>query len=306
MKADISQPSRKRRLLLLIKGVLIPLVILMLIVYFGLSKFSYLFTTEQNIKNDSYISTNNTGENVEDIEVENVEKPIVKEEVPETPVEIKKPVTQKPIANTNWWEYPKNIKTTTRSGNDYLVLVNKSYKLPSSYSPKDLVSVKSSGIRTKGNSTYYVRDDLISSLTDLVVDSKKDGIDISILSAYRSYSQQVNTYNYWVKYNKGCVSCADKISARPGHSQHQLGTAVDFGTKENGDVVGDSFTNTKAELWLRSNAWKYGFVISYPKDYEKTTGYSYESWHYRFIGIDNAKEMRNSGMILENWLQGKN
>ena len=165
-------------------------------------------------------------------------------------------------------------------------------------------SVGDSVIR-RGDS-YYLRSIVINDLTDLVNAAESDGIDLSIVSAYRSYSTQASTYQYWVNYNNGCVSCADKISARAGHSQHQLGTTLDFSSSEVSDSLGIRFADTKASAWLVKNAYKYGFVLSFPQGYESVTGYSYEAWHYRYIGKTNALEMKNSGMILENYLQSKN
>ena len=204
----------------------------------------------------------------------------------------------------NWWEYPDEIFTTTRSGDDMLVLVNKQYKLPSTYAPKDLVKASTSGIRRGEN--YYLRKILITDLTNLITDSKAAGIDLSIVSAYRSYQTQVSTYNYWLSKNDNDVALVDTFSARPGHSQHQLGTVIDFSSNEIGDRLGDEFGGTKASKWLVENAYKYGFVISFPKGYENITGYKFESWHYRYIGQSYASEMINSGMILENYLKSKN
>jgi D-alanyl-D-alanine carboxypeptidase len=201
-----------------------------------------------------------------------------------------------------WWRYTKEIKPATRSGDDQLVLVNKEYQLPQSYAPSDLVLASNAGIR-KG-SGYYLRNILINDLRNLVNAAVADSIDLSIVSGYRSYNTQVATYNHWVSING--VDGADKISARPGHSQHQLGTAVDFSSSEVADGLGGSFYTTRAAAWLYANSWKYGFVISYPSGYESTTGYSYESWHYRYIGVANAQEMHGSGMILEVYLDSKN
>jgi LAS superfamily LD-carboxypeptidase LdcB len=135
-------------------------------------------------------------------------------------LEPKKVITSTPLNTTSttdsWWEYPSNIKSTTRSGDDLLVLVNKEYRLPSTYAPTDLVKVGESVIRRGSN--YSLRSVVIAPLTKLVSAAKSDGIDLSIVSAYRSYSTQQSTYQYWVNYNNGCVSCADRISARAGHS----------------------------------------------------------------------------------------
>ena len=204
----------------------------------------------------------------------------------------------------NWWEYPDEIFPVKRNGDDLLVLVNKTYKLPSTYAPKDLVKASTSGIRRGEN--YYLRNILINDLKRMVTDIKSAGIDLSIVSAYRSYQTQVTTYNYWLEKNDNNVAYVDTFSARPGHSQHQLGTAIDFSSSEIGDALGDSFANTKASKWLVNNAYKYGFVISFPKGYEPTTGYKFESWHYRYIGVEYAQEMVSKGKILEVFLQGYN
>ncbi|MCD4756242.1 M15 family metallopeptidase [bacterium] len=207
-------------------------------------------------------------------------------------------------SSSNWWEYPSDIQECTRDGNNLLVLVNKKYQLPSTYKPTDLVKASNSGIRKGEN--YYLRSIIIDDLRDLITDSKNDGIDLSIVSGYRSYNTQESTYNYWISYYNNCVSCTDKVSARAGHSQHQLGTTLDFSSNEIGDALGSQFGGTKASNWLVENAYKYGFVIGYPQGYESTTGYSYESWHYRYIGKSNALEQRSSGMILEMYLRSKN
>lgn len=227
--------------------------------------------------------------------------------VEEVTLEKIKPIegrTTAPSATGSWWTYPAKIQMCTRNGDDLLVLVNKEYKLPQSYAPKDLVSASLSGIR-KG-SGYYLRKIIINDLKNLVTDAKADGIDLSIRSGYRSYATQISTYNYWLNINGGSISATDKISARAGHSQHQLGTTVDFSSAEIADGLGGSFSSTKASKWLAKNAWKYGFVISYPSGYESITRYSYESWHYRYIGKANAQEMINNGMILELYLRSKN
>lgn len=212
--------------------------------------------------------------------------------------------TSTTTSTSGWWKYPSEIKLTKRNGDDLLVLVNKEYRLSENYVPKDLVSASLSGIRRGGS--YRVRNIIINDLKDLVNQAKKDGIDLAMRSAYRSYQDQLTTYNYWLRHNKNIADDADKVSARAGHSQHQLGTAVDFTSSEIQDGIGGQFHTTKAAKWLAENAWKYGFVISFPKGYESTTGYNYESWHYRYIGKDNAQEMINSGKILEIYLRGKN
>ncbi|MCK9369029.1 M15 family metallopeptidase [Candidatus Dojkabacteria bacterium] len=280
------------------------LILISGLVIIGIETYDYFSKKGTDTK---YIEPGVTDDiELDDVDIDTPDKPLIEDEDTTTKTETKTDTSTSKTTTTtsaNWWEYPKTILPVTKSGNDLLVLVNKTYKLPSSYSPSDLVDVKGSKIRTKNNGTYLVRNIIISDLKKMNKAAIAEGVDLSVASAYRSYSTQKSTYNYWVSYNDGCVSCADKISARAGHSQHQLGTAIDFSTSSIHDAVGSSFTNTKAELWLKSNAYKYGFVISYPKNKETITGYSYESWHYRYIGVVNALNMHNEGVILELFLK---
>lgn len=110
--------------------------------------------------------------------------------------------------------------------------------------------------------------------------ARDDGVELVISSTYRSYSEQESLHEYW-RETLGDEQAA-RVSARAGHSQHQLGTTVDFAP------VGREFDGTAADRWLSEHAWKFGFSLSYPGDLEETTGYSHESWHYRYIGRDAA------------------
>ncbi|MEA3357395.1 MAG: M15 family metallopeptidase [Patescibacteria group bacterium] len=206
---------------------------------------------------------------------------------------------------SNPYSYPETILPCTKNGDDMLILVNKQYQLSSTYAPSDLVAVSQSGIRTT-KSGLQVRNVIIPDLTALVNAVQVAGIDLAVLSAYRSYATQQSTYNYWVGYNGGDSAAADTVSARAGHSQHQLGTAVDFTTNEISDQLGQQFANTAAEQWLTAHAWEYGFALGYPAGQDSITGYSYEPWHFRYIGVSNAQEWHDSRLILELWLREKN
>lgn len=205
-----------------------------------------------------------------------------------------------PATGNTWWTYPNEILPAIKNGDDLLVLVNKKYQLPSSYTPSGLVNASTSGIRIVSSS--LIRSILISDLTELGNAAKTSGIDLAIISGYRSYATQAATYQNWVNSYGGDANAADQISARAGHSQHQLGTTIDFTTNECGDKIGSVFHNTKASKWLAENAWKYGFVIAYPSGAETITGYSYESWHYRYIGKSNASSWHTSAQVLDVWL----
>lgn len=186
----------------------------------------------------------------------------------------------KPEPTKNWWSYPSVITEIPISEIDLNVVMNKSRKLPASYAPDDLVLLQSlPGIRV--NKTLYVRSIMIEPLTALGQAAQEEGVDLSIISAYRSYQTQISTYQNWVNYNKGNVDAADQISARPGHSEHQLGTTVDFSTNEISDQIGSQFDRTVAATWLRENAPRFGFRMSYPAGQESVTGFAHESWHFR-------------------------
>lgn len=186
---------------------------------------------------------------------------------------------------------PTTIVTTDK-GDNLLVLVNKKIRLPASYTPTDLVIV--SGF------TARLRTEAANKLIEMFAAAKNEGLNLTIVSAYRSYQDQVGVFNSWVA--SAGLKNAESFSARPGFSQHQLGTAVDIGA-EGKTTFSDSFGKTLEGVWLANNAYKFGFALSYPAGKEAITGYSYEPWHYRYIGVSNALAMTNSGLILEEYLQ---
>jgi len=128
------------------------------------------------------------------------------------------------------------------------------------------------------------------------------GDDIYVRSAYRSYAEQERTFAYWVDVLGEAE--ARRVSAEPGHSEHQLGTAADLTTADVGYDLTEAFAETPAGRWLAENAYRYGFALSYPVGAEPVTGYAYEPWHYRYIGPDQAAAWRSSGLTLVEYLRG--
>ncbi len=185
------------------------------------------------------------------------------------------------IKNTNWWEYPDEIETIPLGEIGVKTIVNKRYKLPANYVPSDLIQLQST-VFLRVRPGIMLQNDAANALYKMARSAKEDGIDLFVRSGYRSYSTQINTYNYWVKFLSGDTAAADKVSARAGHSEHQLGTAVDFSTNEVSDVLSPGFANTKAYKWLLENANDFGFKLSYPRGKEYETGYSFEPWHWRW------------------------
>ena len=152
------------------------------------------------------------------------------------------------------------------------------------------------------NKTYPVPADyhpgLLSETYDAFLELKQaalsDGIEINFMSGFRSYEEQMEVYKNWNEvYPDGE---ADRISARPGHSEHQLGLAIDVNSIE------FSFADTPEGIWLAENCYKFGFIIRYKEGTEPITGYMYEPWHIRYLGKELAEEVHFSGLTLEEYL----
>ena len=121
-----------------------------------------------------------------------------------------------------------------------------------------------------------------------------EGLNIYISSAFRSYEYQTKIYNNYVA--RDGQQQADTYSARPGHSEHQTGLAFDLNS------IDDSFANTPESDWVAQHAHEYGFIIRYPADKESVTGFKYEPWHLRYLGVDSATKVYESGLCLEEYL----
>ena len=184
------------------------------------------------------------------------------------------------------------------SCNDLLVLVDRKYGLPRGYTPGPLVNLSAFGVPTTSGDER-LRLEAAVQLRRLVAAAGKSGRELVVGSAYRSYRDQQFSYGHWRKrYGSG----AGNVSAPPGHSEHQLGTAVDFTNKAASYEVRQIFGYTKASKWLSRHAYEYGFVLSYPENEKSKTGYIWEPWHYRYIGEENARRFHKSGLLLRSFL----
>jgi D-alanyl-D-alanine carboxypeptidase len=176
-------------------------------------------------------------------------------------------------------------------------LLDLDFRLASSYAPSDLRSTADAGL----NGGHRVRKHVIADLKAMASAARAAGARLSVRSAYRSYATQVTTFQSWVNLHGWAV--AVKESARPGHSEHQLGTTLDFqsyGGPAPWDV--SDWATSKAGAWMKANAWKYGFVMTYPKGKTSVTCYVYEPWHYRYLGKARAAQVRASGLTLREFL----
>lgn len=174
------------------------------------------------------------------------------------------------------------------------VLVNKNNRLDKFYRPNDLVELNV----MYANKDKYLRKEAAKSFEKLSSDASKLGYKIIAVSTYRSYFYQQELFNYYVKTmgeNK-----ALKASAKPGHSEHQTGLAVDvMGSNEDYN----EFEKSIEFEWMRDNAHKYGFVLRYPKGKEKITGFKYEPWHYRYVGTKLASYLYENDLSLEEYYE---
>ena len=160
------------------------------------------------------------------------------------------------------------------------LLVDKETSLSKNYEPDDLVELINKSYRVN-RAGMQLRMAAEASLEKMAAAAKKEGLTLLASSAYRSYDYQAQVYQSNVR--EMGQTAADRESARPGHSQHQLGLVVDFGS------ITDAFAATKEGRWLSANASHFGWSLSYPEDYEEITGYRWESWHYRYVGIELAE-----------------
>lgn len=165
-----------------------------------------------------------------------------------------------------------------------ILLVNKTYGLPSDYNPGE-------------------DREAVDHLNQMIKAAKEEeGLIIQSVSGFRSYSYQKGLYERYVK--RDGEKKASTYSAKPGHSEHQTGLAFDIGGTDKSKWVNDSFDGTKEAKWLAKNAHRFGFILRYPKGKTDITGYKYEPWHFRYVGLDHAKEIYERGITLEEYLLG--
>jgi len=187
-------------------------------------------------------------------------------------------------------DFYKDIKYANTNGYDFIV--NKNYKLEQNYIPNDLEKIS----LEYSCDNKYLRKVARINFEKMAKEAKENGFNIIAVSTYRSYDYQEKLYNNYVK-EKG-LYYADMASARAGHSEHQTGLAVDIADLS---LDYDNFEDTKEFTWVKENAHKYGFIMRYPKAKFHITGFKYEPWHYRYVGINTAKYIYKNNITLEEY-----
>lgn len=167
-------------------------------------------------------------------------------------------------------------KKTRSDDLSLLYLIDKKHNVGEAYVPKDLQALVKNDLYTISRNNLSLRPEAEASLREMSAAALKDGIRIHVLSTYRSYSYQKSLFQHWVEVDG--LKEAERESAREGTSQHQLGTAVDYGELSN------DFANKPMGKWLYAHAAEYGWSLSFPQGYEDVTGFRWESWHFRYIG----------------------
>lgn len=191
------------------------------------------------------------------------------------------------------YEFYTNTKPTDIE-KGILLIVNKYYYLDKDYHYGELVTMDRN---YSNHSDSLLSSEAYEAFKILVDAAEKEGYHIRNNSSYRSYSYQNNLYEGYKK-NNG-KDWADKWSARPGHSEHQTGLALDVGVKS--DLSIGKFGNSKEFIWMKNNSYKYGFILRYPEGKEYITGYGYEPWHYRYVGVDVATYIYEHNITFEEY-----
>lgn len=168
------------------------------------------------------------------------------------------------------------------SGYDIDMIVNKYYKVPDDYTPQDLALFENN---------YYLRKEAGEAYEKMRDDAAKENLKIYITSAYRSVEYQRGLYNRYL--GRDPQEAVDRYSARPGHSEHHLGLAIDLGAPGGSQR---EFIKTPEYEWVKENCHKYGFIIRYLEETEEITGYEFEPWHIRYVGVDVSTDMKNKGI----------
>ena len=195
-------------------------------------------------------------------------------------------------ANHKWYQ----LELNTNEDLSMLMNVNKFYALSETYTPENLKNI---GL------TYAYDEEGENKLIDYAYDkflelwqaANDQGFYLMVTSSYRDYESQKEIYDYRV--STWGERKADETAARPGHSEHQTGLVIDMTSKT--EPLADSFTDSKAYEWLKENAYKYGFIERYPEGKTYLTGYSPESWHWSYVGLEAAKTMHDEDITFDEY-----
>lgn len=194
-------------------------------------------------------------------------------------------------ADKDWYDNKVVKPTDLSKGN--LILVNKFNYLNNDFAPENITPLDLSYSYANNSASKETSE----AYKNMAIAAKQDNIHLMANSSYRTYERQEEIYKEFY-YTKG-ISYADKYAARAGYSEHQTGLTIDIFTT--GTSTTSNFEESDAFKWLQENDYKYGFILRYPKGKEYLTGYNYESWHYRYLGVETATKVHNSGLTYDEY-----
>ncbi|TCI21924.1 D-alanyl-D-alanine carboxypeptidase family protein [Exiguobacterium sp. SL-9] len=263
--------------------------------------------TEQRTEAPAETPKDTEDEVVEDAPTSEAEPP--KEDEPAEEPAADEPETEEaPVAEAPPVEEPAQTPSEPLEQNgtanvklDTLILVNKQIALPAGYKPKDLVTANIDFVDTATGERKMLRQEAARAIEKLMTGAKAANIELKGTSAFRSYDYQVQLFNNYVA--RDGKAQAMKYSAPPGHSEHQTGLAIDVSSASVGYQLTQSLEQTKEGKWLADNAHTYGFIVRYQRAYEAETGYMFEPWHLRYIGVEHATNVHKTNVPLERYLE---
>ena len=193
--------------------------------------------------------------------------------------------------------YTNTIATDMSKG--LAILVNKYHYLDENYAPDDLVNIPWKYRFGGANDIIQIRSEVYDAFLNMWQAANKEGYYLLIDSGFRTGSYQKTIYDEYA--NKSGITYADSIAARSGFSEHQTGLCIDLYSKENSSA--STFKDSEVFKWLSENSYKYGFIIRYPEGKKSLTGYNFESWHYRYLGVDLATKVYESGLTYDEYYE---
>jgi D-alanyl-D-alanine carboxypeptidase len=206
------------------------------------------------------------------------------------------------VVLTVWVISPVKMANALPKTPSLQVLVNRHYPLdPTTFIPPDLVVPHTSLASSMNDTEMELRKPAAEALTRMFAAASKDDINLMLSSGYRSYIDQALLYDDLIASNS---SLTDAV-APPGTSEHQTGLAADIVLQSGFCAAQDCFGMTRASLWLVNNAHRYGFITRYPLGKQAITGYEYEPWHYRYVGVSLASRLFSSGQVLEEYYRAQ-
>lgn len=282
--------KRKRKLKFNVRRISIMVTVLLLLL-FGAMLAMDLFSDKEDIPTNEEPPT----EGEEPLE-EPVKEPV--NEV-EEPGKIDEP-TEEPVEEPSA-ENPDDEIVVVYNPEAIDVLVNRKHNLSSDYIPADLVKLTEVPTVLSNPEVNQLREPAYNALKELFSKALEEEYELFARSGYRSYNTQVALYSSYVA-NHG-QAAADTFSAKAGQSEHQTGLAMDITCASMDYVLSEAFGETEEGKWVAENAHKFGFIVRYPKGKEEITGYMYEPWHIRYLGIELATKVYESGLTLEEYFE---